>query len=367
MTIEESLKRELKYNNILEWNKNGYSGAGFTIWNTENDTEHSRIVTQRIKDSAPNCTVFVAGLSMSSNNESVKYAKCTYQNIEYTVEEFIVKFNIKILTSSVHGGSAINTPVSKFFNSLKEKYGLIFFSLAGNDGESEIGGLFPPDVAIYIGACAITDGGTIRRSRYSSVGEELDFMNFTGWQSGTSFSAPYTAGMALDILQRYKMNQDEMYKYLKMICYDLGNAGFDNYNGWGIPVLPELDRKYVTMSTNSNEYCVDGNIKTMDTKPVNLNGNVFVPVRAISESLGADVKWEPILRTVLINDIISLQIGNKEAFIGNKSVVLNYAPFIDKNNRTLVPIRFIAEALNCKVDWVQSESKVMILENPINK
>ena len=41
---------------------------------------------------------------------------------------------------------------------------------------------------------------------------------------------------------------------------------------------------------------------------------------------------------------------------------LNEAPFIDENNRTLVPIRFIAESLGCMVDWVQPVSKVMILE-----
>jgi len=367
MTRYEFLQRELKYNNILEWNSRGYTGANINIWNTESDTGHSEEVSQRIKDAAPDCNIFVAGLGLSSDNTSVIKSVCYYNGVEYEIEDFISVFNIKVITNSVHGSDRKGTPISMYWNNLKAKYGLIFFSLAGNFGTSSIGGTLPPDVAIYIGACAMTDSGTIRRSNYSAVGNVLSFMNFTGWQSGTSFSAPYTAGMALDILQRYKMNQDEMYKYLKMICYDLGNAGFDNYNGWGIPVLPELGRRYITMSTNSNEYCVDGNIKTMDTKPVNLNGNVFVPIRAISESLGADIKWEPISKTVLINDIISLQIGNKEAFVGDKKVTLNYAPFIDKKDRTLVPIRFIAEALDCKVDWVQNESKVMILENSTNK
>ena len=34
----------------------------------------------------------------------------------------------------------------------------------------------------------------------------------------------------------------------------------------------------------------------------------------------------------------------------------------EKIKRTIVPIRFIAEGLNCKVDWLQSSAKVIILE-----
>ena len=361
-STDEILKQERVYAGVERWSNGGFKGKNIVVWNTEGAGRHSDIVTRRIKDSAPECKIIEAGFEMSYDNEKMFYNHVYYEGIKFSIEEFIVKFNVNIITRSIGGGTKVGGTASIFWNDLKYKYNIAFFNSAGNDGPEGCGGSLPPDVANYIAACSLVNGKP-KRALYSAIGSEVDFCNFVGVWSGTSFAAPYTAGEAALIKQRYgNLSHEEIYKYLIMISEDMEINGKDNNTGYGIPILPELGRKYITMSTNSNEYCVDGNIKTMDTKPVNLNGNVFVPVRAISESLGADVKWEPISRTVLINDIISLQIGNKEAFVGDKKVTLNYAPFIDKNNRTLVPIRFIAEALNCKVDWVQNESKVMILE-----
>jgi hypothetical protein len=47
---------------------------------------------------------------------------------------------------------------------------------------------------------------------------------------------------------------------------------------------------------------------------------------------------------------IELKIGQKKALVNGKTVELDVAPKIE-NGRTLVPIRFISEALGCDVDW----------------
>ena len=59
---------------------------------------------------------------------------------------------------------------------------------------------------------------------------------------------------------------------------------------------------------------------------------------------------------------IELNTNSNAANINGKTVYMDAEPFIDSNNRTLVPIRFIAEAFGCTVDWVQNEAKVIILE-----
>jgi len=352
--------------NITEWRNAGFNGQGVRIWNCESDGGHGANTRQMILDVALVCNVISANFGFSVDSQGFTSMPTVYYDREYELKEFVEKFKPDIISVS-RGGTEHEAWTSYMKDVLKDKK-IPIFSSAGNenigDGET-ITASFPTELVISIGALMYKNGKFVRSS-YSSVGQELDFMQSVGWWSGTSAATPFMAGMVAMMMQKYgKMQSYEVYKLLKMCSRDLGDIGFDTFNGHGQPYLPT--GKYITMSTNSNEYCVDGNIKTMDTKPVNLNGNVFVPIRAISESLGADVKWEPISRTVLINDIISLQIGNKEAYLGDKKVTLNYAPFIDKNNRTLVPIRFIAEALNCKVDWVQSESKVMILENSTNR
>jgi len=353
--------KQREYVNLPEWNK--YTGKGLTIFHDDVDVNHSATCVDIIQTIHPDAKILEGGFEFYINNNKVEecYIRCNGVRTEF--DDFIKDNKIDMINNSTDGGKDNSeSPIAIYMRAKIKEHNLICTGSSGNYGgmTNKFQGAFIMVGGVYL------KGNTVINT--FSDGEAKDFAMFMGFQSGTSFSAPFLNGMIGKLRCRYgNITQEEVYKYLKFVSKHFGEDGHNPQYGWGMPVLPELDRKYITMSTNSNEYCVDGNIKTMDTKPVNLNGNVFVPIRAISESLGADVEWEPVSRTVLINDIISLQIGNKEAFVGDKNVILKYAPFIDKNNRTLVPIRFIAEALDCKVDWVQNESKVMILENTINK
>ena len=281
--------------------------------------------------------------------------------------EFVKQNGFDIITASLQGGDRCTEYVDymkKLFNSEKT----VVLNSASNDGVGDgetVKPIFPVEVCMVMGALDYVNG-QFKRATYSSVGKELDFMQSVGLWVGTSASTPFQAGMCAIIMSRYgKMSMQEMYKYLQMISKDLGNEGHDTYHGWGQPILPPLEKKYSTMTTTSQKYRVDGVEKEMDTTPVNKEGNVFVPLRVISEALGGTVGWafnqDKTIR-VIIDDRVVLNTDSDVAFVDGKKQYLNFAPYIDKNNRTMVPIRFIAEALKCKVDWIQSESKVMILE-----
>ena len=58
---------------------------------------------------------------------------------------------------------------------------------------------------------------------------------------------------------------------------------------------------------------------------------------------------------------ITLQIGNTTATVYGKQAVLDAAPVII-DGRTMVPIRFVAESLNCAVDWDAENKAVTILQ-----
>jgi len=59
---------------------------------------------------------------------------------------------------------------------------------------------------------------------------------------------------------------------------------------------------------------------------------------------------------------IILQIGSKNMYVNGKLVVLDSAPII-RNDRTLLPIRFVAEALGAQVGWDDSTKKVTIQDS----
>ncbi|CAN7753583.1 copper amine oxidase N-terminal domain-containing protein [Paenibacillus sp. LjRoot56] len=90
--------------------------------------------------------------------------------------------------------------------------------------------------------------------------------------------------------------------------------------------------------------------------------STMVPVREIAEKLGAKVDWNPSLEQVTFRDqhaTTSLTIGQKIASVDGKQVELD-APAVLKNDRTMVPLRAVSESLGADVDWVGERNLVLI-------
>ena len=118
------------------------------------------------------------------------------------------------------------------------------------------------------------------------------------------------------------------------------------------------------MTIGSKFYKVDGKVETMDTAPFIEQQRTFVPIAFIALALGASVWWDHQEQEVTISKdgrIVSMWIGRKTYLVNGKPYEMDTAPFI-LNQRTQVPIAFVALALNCRVAWIDTERKVMILE-----
>lgn len=106
-------------------------------------------------------------------------------------------------------------------------------------------------------------------------------------------------------------------------------------------------------------------IDTGDVSPFIEDGYVMVPVRSFSESMGAVARWEDDTQTVTVQyeDInASLAIGKKTAVVNGETEALVVAPKII-SGKTVVPLRFIAEAFGASVNWVDPSNEVMVLWN----
>jgi len=106
-----------------------------------------------------------------------------------------------------------------------------------------------------------------------------------------------------------------------------------------------------------------GEIISFDTDPVMINDRVMVPVRAILEAVGATVDWDESdgKVTAKLNDIlVEFGIGDTKAMVNGVSSVDMYGGAILKDGRTLVSARFIGEAFGFDVSWDEAESKVII-------
>lgn len=294
-----------KYCRINRWHEAGITGKGVVVWNMENGkATHGKQTTQRILHSAPDATVINGSLGATADNKGIKEANVTTDDgTRYEVEDFIQKFKIKLITRS-QGGAKSNAELwSAFWKPLKEKYNLIFFNSAGNEGEDGIDVGLPPDIAILVAACHLKDGKPTRDWWYSSVHEEIDFIDFRGEWNGTSFAAPYLCGKAALLVQKYgqQITQDEVYEYFKSHAEDLEEEGVDNKTGWGLPIMGD-PKTVITMQIGSNVMDVDGRKILIDQPAIidRTTSRTLVPIRAISEALGAEVGWDDKTKTVTI-------------------------------------------------------------------
>lgn len=115
-------------------------------------------------------------------------------------------------------------------------------------------------------------------------------------------------------------------------------------------------------SKNDIKIEINGKEVVSDVSPFIDNDRTLVPIRVISENLGYNVDWNNQDRKVIVknNDkSIELVIGDKNVNVnGNKSTI-DVAPMI-KDERTFVPLRFIAENFDNNVNWDKDTRTVKI-------
>lgn len=102
-----------------------------------------------------------------------------------------------------------------------------------------------------------------------------------------------------------------------------------------------------------------------DGKPEAQNNRIMVPLRAIAEALGADVEWIAERNEVVLvraGVTITLPIGGSVAKVNGKEMALD-APCYAKNGRTLVPLRFVSEAFGQSVVWDGDARRADITED----
>ncbi len=117
---------------------------------------------------------------------------------------------------------------------------------------------------------------------------------------------------------------------------------------------------------------VNGNIIESDVAPVMENDRVLVPVRAIAEALKCDVSWDEEYQAVSVfsgMELAVLWIDRDMAFKTDGAALTgNYkmdVPPKTINDRTMLPVRAISELLGAKVGWVEEENMVTVEYTPL--
>lgn len=139
---------------------------------------------------------------------------------------------------------------------------------------------------------------------------------------------------------------DSIYDTLQRIKTMLNNVSSP-------PVSKKGEVKIASVSKDEVTVVINGQVQSFTQPAVTINGSTMVPMRAIFEKLGAEIKWNGETRTVTAtkgNTVIILTLDRGIAYINGDPVKLT-SKAQSINGNTMVPLRFVSEALGAAVKW----------------
>ncbi|MDF3001568.1 MAG: copper amine oxidase domain protein [Bacillota bacterium] len=221
-------------------------------------------------------------------------------------------------------------------------------------------GVYPPGAAPphdYNQKFALFDsaGNNLTGFKYSNTG---DFFNnfkvvFQYYYEGAGLLNQYGAEVLPTIFKDIILT-DDGYAFVT-IGDDSGNARVGCFK------VPE---SWQTIKAASHPVTVylNGVELYFDSEPTIKNNKTMVPLRKIFEALGATVEWDASTKTVTAVSgatKLRLTIGSPAAYMNGVKIQLDAVPFI-QDELTFVPLRFVSEGLGADVKWDSALSRVII-------
>lgn len=125
-------------------------------------------------------------------------------------------------------------------------------------------------------------------------------------------------------------------------------------------------KNFIVLQIDYPYMSVNGKIQEIDpgrkTTPIVVSSRSMVPIRAIVEAMGGTVSWDNTTQQITLTangNTVNMWVGKNEITVNGVKREIDVAPVI-QNGRTYVPIRFAAENLNAKVDWINSTKEAVI-------
>jgi len=173
--------------------------------------------------------------------------------------------------------------------------------------------------------------------------------------------------LIIEIPKELKENIEKYKSYLDEYIFNVKISYNDNKSK-EFNISFKFKFKIIELKIGKNLIFVNNEPKGIDVPPEIIEGRTYLPIRHVVEPLGANVVWDGDEKKVTINFkeiTIELWIGK------NLAKVNGYYKLIDPDNprvvpmiiqgRTMLPVRFVAENLGCKVNWDPINQIVIII------
>ena len=212
---DEGCRAQRAYVNLSAWDR--YDGSGIVIFCDDADDNHAECVQDIIATILPKATIYTGSIGYLSNGGMISDVSVSLRETQEFIlfDKFIRKYGVSMINNSTDGGAG-NTvlPIAEWMSGKIKQYNLIMTGAAGNGG---------PTTQRFSGACMVVTSALLKNGKavtsIGSVGSNIDFAMFNGFQPGTSFASPFLLGMAGKLRCRYPyITQDEVRAYFKAHC-----------------------------------------------------------------------------------------------------------------------------------------------------
>ena len=116
----------------------------------------------------------------------------------------------------------------------------------------------------------------------------------------------------------------------------------------------------IRMKLNDPYMTVNGQRQEVDpgrgTSPITINDRTMIPIRAVVEAMGGSIGWEDATQKITItanNHELTMWLGKTDLVVDGQNKTMDVAPQ-SVNDRTLVPVRFAAENVGYDVEWLEA-------------
>jgi len=127
------------------------------------------------------------------------------------------------------------------------------------------------------------------------------------------------------------------------------------------------EKSFILMTINDPLMSVDGVLREIDpgrgTVPLIKDNRTLVPIRSIVEAMNCIVEWNGSEGKVTIEangHSVVMWLNNREIIVDGEAKNMDVAPQTI-NDRTMVPVRFVAENIGCQIAWIGSTQEVIIV------
>ena len=123
------------------------------------------------------------------------------------------------------------------------------------------------------------------------------------------------------------------------------------------------DATVLELVINQTDYTLNGEVYANDVAPIIRDSRTVLPIKLVASTLGAEVGWNQDEQAVTIanaDTTIVIYINETTALVNEEEVELAVPAFIE-NSRTYLPVRFVSEYLGAEVQWDGATSTVTII------